>query len=86
MGSWKWLRDTHPVARRPHVCLLCELEIPRGELHCARSGVEDGRVVKVRMHNACETRARGWSDDEWQTNDPAAFRDDLERDAARGGE
>lgn len=82
--SWTHLRDTEPIARKQHLCYLCELTIEKGTRHVCRTGInEDGRV-DYRMHPRCEaiTREDDWKAGDWECFDPGEFRDDLARSLA----
>lgn len=74
--SWTHLSDSTPVARKPHRCYLCEGEIPKGEKHLCRTGIdgEAGRPVTFRMHLGCHELTKGWDEDDWGCFDPSDFR------------
>lgn len=73
--SWTHSGDETPKARKPHRCFLCERPIPVGEKHVKRSGFDQDGPASFRMHAACEARARGWDQWEWECHDAAEFRE-----------
>lgn len=85
--SWTHLNDSTPVARKPHQCYLCEHEIPVGEKHLCRTGI-DGEVrrpVTFRMHLGCHELTKGWDEDDWECFDPSDFRELLAESKAKEG-
>ena len=45
--------DTTPVARKPHKCCECGLDIPKGVKHHLQKGVYDGSFYTWRAHADC---------------------------------
>lgn len=76
MGDY--IGETHPKARKDHQCELCGYPIPKGTVHTARQGKDDGRVYTFRMHDFCETLTREWDEEEWEYSEPWTFRDVVE--------
>ena len=76
--SWQHLRDTEPRAHKQHVCVLCELPIPVGEIHVRRDGFMDGVRITARMHFGCHALTGDWDEDDWLHRDPADFRAGLD--------
>lgn len=64
--TWQHLRDTTPIARKEHRCLLCALPIAVGEKHVMRAGVSDGEFSQFRMHVACEAVTQDWDEMDWE--------------------
>lgn len=77
--SWTHLEDTTPKARKEHRCYLCELPIPKGTVHVARSGVDEDGFNKFRMHTDCEKITKPWGWEEWECHDAWEFREDLKK-------
>jgi len=84
--SWRHLSDTTPVARKPHRCGVCEREIPVGEKHVARRGVDEDerRAVTFRMHQRCAEITSDWDEGEWEYFDPSNIRQILDKEAEKG--
>ena len=77
--SWQHLRDSRPVARTLHRCLLCELPIAIGEKHVLRVGTIDGELSPCRMHEKCEQVTQSWDAMDWECSDYGPeFREYLE--------
>lgn len=84
--SWTHLRDTHPRARRRHVCHLCELPIEAGEIHVLRVGRFEWKLASQRMHMACESLTQSWRREDWEAGlDAGEFRKMLARQNAQAG-
>jgi hypothetical protein len=83
------LNDTTPVARKDHRCLLCGLQIAKGEKHLARRAVFEGEIGTDRMHLECHqvTLDNGWTNDDWENQDEQYFRMELQewREAKENG-
>ena len=82
--SWHHFADTKPKARKLYYCDICGENIEPGEVHVARRGVSDGRVVTSRMHLDCEMLSKRWDQMEWECHFPGDctrqdVRDALER-------
>ena len=82
--SWHHFEDTKPKARKLYYCDICGEEIQPGEVHVARRGAGEGRVVTSRMHLDCEMLSKRWDQMEWECHLPGDctrqdVRDALER-------
>ena len=67
MMAWKHLKEATPKARKPHQCWLCEGTIPAGSTYVYRAGAEDGQMVAMHMHTACEAETHDWDAMDWET-------------------
>lgn len=74
--SWHHLSDTLPRARKDYRCYLCELPIVKGQIHVFRSGITDDGPNSFRMHCECRDLSSEWLISDWESHDPAAFRED----------
>lgn len=73
-----YIGETYPKARKDHQCELCGYPIPKGTVHTARQGKDDGRAYTFRMHDFCESLTREWDEEEWEYSEPWRFREIVE--------
>lgn len=73
--GWQHLGDTTPIARKPHRCYLCGRQIEAGTRYVRRAGVTSDGFFASAMHEGCEAKTGGWGEEEWESHDPAEFRE-----------
>ena len=47
------LKDSHPIARKEHICELCGCKINKGQKYYRQTNVYDGRVYDWIEHEEC---------------------------------
>ncbi len=48
------ISNSHPVARKDHICDLCGCIIPKGEKYRRQTNVYDGRIYNFACHFDCD--------------------------------
>lgn len=48
------ISNSHPVARKDHICDLCGCVIPKGEKYRLQTNVYDGRIYNFACHSDCD--------------------------------
>ncbi len=76
--SWQHIQDTKPKARNKYRCYLCGFPILKGERYTRRVGVCDGDLSMTKMHDACESKTKSWTHDDWEFTDEWEFRKVLQ--------
>lgn len=71
--TWQHIEDRIVKPRTSRLCCLCERTIQPGVQCVARRGFDDGPMT-VYMHIVCESKTRGWDQQDWECSDPAEFR------------
>ena len=71
--------DSSPVARKQHVCDLCQLPIAKGDRYNRRTGIWEDVFATFKAHIACDEFATKIYDDEndWESHDVDCFRQML---------
>lgn len=72
--SWRHLRDSRPIARKPHWCELCGGRIEPGTQYRVRVGADGGDFYHGRMHERCAVVAdENYGYDDWEMHDVGCF-------------
>jgi len=71
--SWNYIKQETPKAKKVHKCYLCGEDIKIGELHIARTGSFEGKILTNRMHFECEKVTEDWGIEDWECHEPCEF-------------
>lgn len=55
--SYQLLSDSHPKARKDHLCIWCGQKIPAGTVYYAERSVFDGEMQNHHWHEECKDAA-----------------------------
>lgn len=68
MSDLVCLGQKEVVARKPHICYLCNQSIPAGTKYFKWSGIDpsEGCFVNMPMHPECKAVTDGWDDMDWE--------------------
>lgn len=72
--------DKHPIARKEHLCMLCEGKIQVGEKYIRRVGTRMRELISFAMHIFCEGYTHNWDDGDWICYDAPDFRRETLKD------
>lgn len=78
--TWDPIRDTTPVARKRHICQLCEWDIPPGTMYRRVDAILDGSSFhSYKAHPVCDAvlMSMHWDAGENGTPEPSIFHDRL---------
>lgn len=65
--------DTFHMAAKEHRCFFCGETIEKGTDYIKRSGIEDGKFWRIRMHPECQKATEHWMEYEYENFDEGSL-------------
>ena len=71
------IEETTPIAKKEHLCGLCDLPILKGTKYIRRYGIDEDGKFAFKMHIECEQFTHDWDEMDWVCFAPTEFRNEL---------